>query len=294
MNVLSLLPIPRTLSFFSSAVIGGIFMWSTLLLIAISTGNNVLLGVLINPFISKQVGKDFNWLFMFFILIVSYIIGELFLAVGDIFLNTMFRESLLDIKDIVYATWNQEKDSFLIENLSLEVEYPAITLDIYQNVDENLYLEKSEYYYSLSNLFAGLLLALISSIALVLSIKRNPTGTLVVDIIPLIWGCASVFLMLKSRIFLKFLKLKGCNHERVIRFIIFGVIPCFSLCFVFSSILENTQKLHPIIGLNGLESLTILNFAFLLLVSIFLAIRYRELANLFLYMAYLEARRDKD
>lgn len=271
MNLFSTLP--KGFEFFTSLMVGSFSIWCFLLMSAISVKNVKVLSGLTSLFIvlekSQNSTAEFNWLFIFILVLASYILGEFFLALGDLFLTYKFRGKPLKVEEFIFALWRKRK--FPVERIAPSVTYPVLTADTFLSIEESYQTKKSEYYYSRSNMFAGIFISFI----MLVSIPFFFDDTLDIKIKPLLllWLISCLWLTIRER-------------GRFLSLVFYFILVPSPAFWIFESINQFTAISN---SKNALEIITLL-MIILFTISYLLANTYREQANLFLYIAYLKSK----
>ena len=271
MNFLS--AVPRSESIFFPLIIGMFFLWNFSFMLALGKGNMFVIGILLCPFSGAQM--QYNWLFFLFIFVFSYMLGKFFMLLGDFLLASLFSGKAFNIGNLISSG-----KQVVIERVFLSKNYPNITTKVFLDIEESYHLSKSEYYYSLSRFFSGLFLSFLILILLEIFVFHF---------------CDDINLCFKITWFLFVIASGILVAKKTTNYLFFlplVLILALSIdCFLeITLILENEKHFKSLKSI--IDIITIAELIMVVL-SYFLAIWSRELANYFLYLSYLKANKEK-
>ena len=211
-------------------------------------------------------------------LMVSYVLGEFFLFVGDTLINRRFRNKDFDWDKAVEEAKNNR--NFCIENLTPNSKY-CLTLKNFLGVKQGYHLSKSEFYYNLSIKLSGIWTALISWVFTtvifeLLSIFGSIFGKSLITFVIAIFISLSYPII----ILLVVLKVKAKGRYKLIFYLFLFIINLICLLPIF------IIKLPHLKSFNQATILAIQMFQLLLIiVSFYMAEERRKAANFFFLMA---------
>lgn len=265
MNLLSV--IPRSEGIFFPLVVGSTFLWNLFFMEAfiesLKEGKLLVLKNFFFYFSGIRVGN--YWLF--FILVLSYVLGYYFTLIGDMILTSLFGSRSFSIEKLISGK------QVVIERITLSRDNPVITTDVFLGIEENYHLNKSEYYYFLSSFFSGLFLSFFL-LSVVFTFASNCGNTYLKIAWFLFIILSAVLVTWKpKKLILLFLLLLTLSY------------PIYLLYYFITNISDPKLELLKIKTIVVVIYIGELVIAFL---SYYLAIWSRELANYFLYLAFLK------